>query len=233
MVDKNKYYYPCKINPYNYLIISGEKLSFSLGFLSTLFVQKKMMRAALYARISTGDQQTLGMQLNLMKEYVKNRGWKIVMGIQETSSSVKKRKKREDILSAARRREIDVIVVWKLDRWGRSLVNLIAELHDLNALGVGFVSIIEALDFTTPSGKAMAGMLAVFAEFEREMLRERVKAGIAHARAKGKPHGRPKSAALKSGQVKMLHEKNYNKSQIARQLGMSRTSVRRFLLEEE
>ena len=79
----------------------------------------------------------------------------------------------------------------------------------------------------------MAGMLAVFAEFEREMLRERVKAGIAHARAKGKPHGRPKTAALKSEQVKKLNEKNYNKSQIARELGMSRTSVRRFLLEEE
>jgi DNA invertase Pin-like site-specific DNA recombinase len=87
----------------------------------------------------------------------------------------------------------------------------------------------EALDFTTPSGKAMAGMLAVFAEFEREMLRERVKAGIAHARSKGKPHGRPKTAALKEGQIKNLHEKGYNKSRIARELGISRTSVRRVL----
>ena len=78
----------------------------------------------------------------------------------------------------------------------------------------------------------MAGMLAVFAEFERDMLRERVKAGIAHARAKGKPHGRPKTAALKKEQVKELHEEGYNKSRIARELGISRTSVRRALNQD-
>jgi putative DNA-invertase from lambdoid prophage Rac len=132
---------------------------------------------------------------------------------------------------AAKQRKIDVIVVWKLDRWGRSLSGLITELKDLIALGVGFVSVTEALDFTTPSGKAMAGMLAVFAEFERDMLRERVKAGIAHARAKGKPHGRPKSAALKKQHVKDLFAKGFNKSQIAQKLNISRTSVRRFLNE--
>lgn len=188
-----------------------------------------MMRAALYARVSTRDQQTLSMQLDIMQTYIKSREWSVAMKIEETSSGVKERKKREAILEAAKRREIDVIVVWKLDRWGRSLVGLIAELHDLIALGVGFVSITEALDFTTPSGKAMAGMLAVFAQFERDMLRERVKAGIAHARAKGKPHGRPKSVALKAEEVKKLMQKGYNKSQIARELNMSRTSVRRIL----
>ena len=187
------------------------------------------MRAALYARVSTHDQQTLSMQMKAMREYVQTRGWEVRIEIEETSSGVKKRKKRQEIIQAARRREIDIIVVWKLDRWGRSLVDLINGLQDLNALGVGFVSITEALDFTTPSGKAMAGMLAVFAEFEREMLKERVKAGIAHARAKGRPHGRPKTAALKERQIKALHKKGYNKSQIARELGISRTSVRRVL----
>jgi len=106
---------------------------------------------------------------------------------------------------------------------------LINELQDLNALGVGFVSITEALDFTTPSGKAMAGMLAVFAQFERDMLSERVKAGIAHARAKGKAHGRPKTAALKTEQIIQMNKDGYNKSQIAKKLGISRTSVRRAL----
>lgn len=187
------------------------------------------MKAALYARVSTRDQQTLSMQLNIMQGYVESRGWTVVQQIEETSSGAEKLKKREQIIQAARRREIDVIVVWKLDRWGRSLVSLINELQDLNALNVGFVSITEALDFTTPSGKAMAGMLAVFAEFERDMLRERVKAGIAHARAKGKPHGRPKTAALKEKEVKELYEEGYNKSQIAQKLGISRTSVRRIL----
>lgn len=187
------------------------------------------MRAALYARVSTRDQQTLPMQLKIMEEYVKNRGWDVVLQIEETSSAIKERKKRATILTAAKRREIDVIVVWKLDRWGRSLVELINELQDLNVLGVGFVSITEALDFTTPSGKAMAGMLAVFAQFERDMLSERVKAGIAHARAKGKAHGRPKTAALKTDQIIQMDKEGYNKSQIARKLGISRTSVRRAL----
>ena len=187
------------------------------------------MRTALYARVSTRDQQTLPMQLQIMEDYVKSRGWEVVLQIEETSSGIKERKKRKAILNAAKRREIDVIVVWKLDRWGRSLVELINELQDLNALGVGFVSITEALDFTTPSGKAMAGMLAVFAQFERDMLSERVKAGIAHARAKGKAHGRPKTAALKTDQIIQMDKEGYNKSQIARELGISRTSVRRAL----
>lgn len=167
-----------------------------------------------------------------MQEYALNRGWSVVMEIEETSSGVKKREKKESILQAAKRREIDVIVVWKLDRWGRSLESLINELQDLKVLGVGFVSITEALDFTTPSGQAMAGMLAVFAEFERDMLRERVKTGIAHARAKGKNHGRPKTVALKVDRVKQMYKDGLNKSQIAKELGISRTSVRRALNEE-
>lgn len=187
------------------------------------------MKAALYARVSTHDQQTLHLQMNAMREYAHNRGWEVAREIKEVSSGAKQREKREEIIRAARKREIDVILVWKLDRWGRSLSDLVTGLQDLNALGVGFVSITEALDFTTPSGKAMAGMLAVFAEFERDMLRERVKAGIAHSRSKGKPHGRPKTAALKTEQIKGLHEKGYNKSQIAKKLSISRTSVRRAL----
>ena len=187
------------------------------------------MRTALYARVSTYEQQTLSMQLSIMKDYAKSRNWKVVLQIEETSSGIKKREQRNQILLAAKRREIDVIVVWKLDRWGRSLVELINELQELNALGVSFVSITEALDFTTPSGKAMAGMLAVFAQFERDMLSERVKAGIAHARAKGKAHGRPKTAALKTEKIKQMNEQGLNKSQIARRLGISRTSVRRAL----
>ena len=101
-------------------------------------------------------------------------------------------------MKAARRREIDVIVVWRLDRWGRSVADLMATLYELTALGVGFVSLTEALDLTTASGRAMAGMLAIFAEFEREILRERVVAGIAQARKEGRRHGRPRTASLKA-----------------------------------
>jgi len=74
------------------------------------------------------------------------------------------------------------VLVWRLDRWGRSVTDLLATLQDLEHLGVGFVSLTEALDLTTPVGRAMAGLLAIFAEFEREILRERTKAGVAHAR---------------------------------------------------
>ncbi len=189
------------------------------------------MKAALYARVSTHDQQTLQLQIKTMQEYIQKRGWETVLCIEDTASGVSDRKKRERILVAARKRQVDVIVVWKLDRWGRSLVDLMNSLQELTALRVGFVSITEAIDLTTPSGRALAGMLAVFAEFERDMLRERVKAGIAHARAQGKPHGRPRSAALKAKQVKALFAQGYSKSKIAQELGIGRTSVRRLINE--
>src|ERR1700722_18734131 len=100
-------------------------------------------------------------------------------------SGALQRPKREELLAAVRRREVDAILVWRLDRWGRSLPDLVVTLKELAELGIGFVSLTEAFDMTTPTGRALAGMLAVFAEFEREIMRERVKAGIAQARAKG------------------------------------------------
>ena len=151
------------------------------------------------------------------------------MCIEDTASGMSERKNREQIMLAAKRREIDVIVVWKLDRWGRSLTDLMKSLEELTALNVGFVSMTEAIDLTTPAGKALAGMLAVFSQFERDILSERVKAGIAYARSKGKAHGRPKTAALKAEKVQELFQKGWTKSKIARETGMSRTSVRRLL----
>ncbi len=183
------------------------------------------VRAGIYARISTHDQQTLPMQLKAMRAYVKQRKWKFVLEVQEIGSGAKQRPKREELMKVARRREVDFVVVWKLDRWGRSVADLVITLSELRDLGVGFVSLTEALDFTTPSGRAMAGLLSVFAEFERDMLSERVKAGIAEARAAGRAHGRPRTAATKAAEVKKLHRKGWNKSQIARELEISRGSV--------
>jgi putative DNA-invertase from lambdoid prophage Rac len=193
---------------------------------------KKMMRVGLYARVSTHDQQTLPMQLSAMREYVERRGWIVAVEVSEIGSGAKQRQKREDLLKIARRREIDAIVVWRLDRWGRSLVDLVTTLGELGELGVGFVSLTEALDLTTPTGRAMAGLLAVFAEFERDILRERVKAGIAQAREQGKPHGRPRTASLLREQVKEMHEAGMSKSEIARRLSIGRTSVRRMLEDD-
>jgi putative DNA-invertase from lambdoid prophage Rac len=114
-----------------------------------------------------------------MREFADHRGWAVVLTVEDVGSGVRERPKREDLIRAARRREIDLILVWRLDRWGRSLVDLVMTFQELTALRVGFVSLSEALDLTTPSGRALAGMLAVFAEFERDILRDRVKAGIA------------------------------------------------------
>ena len=188
-----------------------------------------MIRVGLYARVSTHDQQTLPLQLAAMRDYVAKRRWKTAVEVQEVGSGAILRPKREALLKAARRRELDRIVVWRLDRWGRSLLDLIATLQELASLGVGFVSLSEALDLTTPSGRALAGMLAVFAEFERDILRDRVKAGIAQARKEGRPHGRPPSVAKYASQIRALAKKGLNKSAISRRLRISRTSVRRFL----
>jgi DNA invertase Pin-like site-specific DNA recombinase len=187
------------------------------------------MRAAVYARVSTHDRQTLGMQVDAMKSYVEDRGWRLARRVEDVGSGAKDRPGRGSLLKASRRREIDVIVVWRLDRWGRSVADLMTTLRELTELGVGFVSLTEALDLTTPSGRAMAGMLAIFAEFEREILRERVRAGIAQARKEGRPHGRPRTASLKADEVLRLKAERVSHSEIARRLGIGRTSVRRIL----
>lgn len=165
-----------------------------------------------------------------MREYARKRGWEVALQVKEIGSGAKTRPQREKLLKAARRREIDVIVVWRLDRWGRSLADLVTSLKELADLDVGFVSLTEAIDLTTPSGRALAGMLAVFAEFERDILRERVKAGIAQAREQGRAHGRPPTAARHAAKVKQLYKKGgLSKSEIARSLKMARSSVIRIL----
>jgi putative DNA-invertase from lambdoid prophage Rac len=188
-----------------------------------------MFRVGLYARISTNDQQTLAMQNRAMREYAARRGWTIALQVREVNSGAARRETREKVLEAARRREIDVVLVWRLDRWGRSVTDLLSTLQELEHFGVGFVSLTETLDLTTPAGRAMAGLLAIFAEFEREVLRERTKAGLAHARANGKRLGRPATAAVHAAQVRKFHRAGVSKSEIARRLQIGRTSVRRIL----
>ena len=188
-----------------------------------------MFRAALYARVSTNDQQTLPMQSRAMREYAARRGWTVVLQVREVGSGAAQREAREQLLEAARRREIDVVLVWRLDRWGRSVTDLLTTLQELQHLGVGFVSLTEALDLTTPAGRAMAGLLAVFAEFEKEILRERVRAGLAHARQNGQRLGRPATAAIHAAAVRKLYRSGISKAEIARRIHIGRTSVRRIL----
>lgn len=189
----------------------------------------KMLRAGLYARVSTTDQQTLAMQMRALREYVTRRGWAVALQIREVGSGAVERKAREQLMGAARRREIDVVLVWRLDRWGRSVTDLLVTLQELEHLSVGFVSLTEALDLTTPAGRAMAGLLAIFAEFEREIRRERTRAGLAQARLNGKQLGRPITAGLHAAEIRTLHRAGVAKAEIARRLQIGRTSVRRIL----
>ena len=191
------------------------------------------LRVGLYARVSTHDQQTLPLQIHAMREYVAKRCWTIVTQMKEVGSGAAQRARRATLIAAARRREIDVVLVWRLDRWGRSVADLVSTLQELQHLGVGFVSLTEALDLTTPSGRAMAGLLAVFAQFEREILRERVCAGLANARQNGKRLGRPQTAALQTSQVRKLYRAGVSKSEIARRLHIGRTSVRRIVASKD
>ena len=161
-----------------------------------------------------------------MRYYSANRGRAISVQIKEVGSGAAERKLRENLLAAARRREIDVVLVWRLDRWGRSLVDLVVTLKELSELGgYGFVSLTEALDLTTPTGRAMAGLLfSVFAEFEHEILRERIRAGIAEARLKGKSGlGRPRDCGkrrpARSGSSTVLA--SASSREIARRLSIS------------
>ena len=188
-----------------------------------------MLRVGIYARVSTLDQQTLPMQIRALREYAAKRGWAVVVQVKEVGSGAAARQLRQQLMDAAWRRDIDVVLVWRLDRWGRSVADLVSTLQELTELGVGFVSLTEALDLTTPTGRAMAGLLAVFAQFEREIMRERVRAGLDHARQQGKRLGRPPSVAHQAAQVRKLFRQGVSKSEIARRLGIGRTSVRRFL----
>jgi putative DNA-invertase from lambdoid prophage Rac len=209
------------------------KLAFEKAKSSRVFGQArkpaKVFRAGIYARVSTNDQQTIPLQIRALREYAVRRGWTIAMQVKEVGSAASQRQLREKLLDAARRREIDVVLVWRLDRWGRSVADLLATLQELEHLGVGFVSLTEALDLTTPTGRAMAGLLAVFAEFEREILRERVRAGLAHARQNGTKLGRPATAARHATEIRKLHRAGVSQAEIARRLQIGRTSVRRIL----
>jgi DNA invertase Pin-like site-specific DNA recombinase len=148
------------------------------------------LRAAIYARVSTNDQ-TCENQLLELHRYIDARGWTGVEYVDRGISGARDRRLALDCLSAdARRRRFDVLVVWRLDRLGRSLKHLVTFLEEMQALGISFVSLAEGIDATTPAGKLQMHILAAIAEFERARIAERVRAGLARARAQGQRLGR-------------------------------------------
>ena len=149
-------------------------------------------RAAIYARVSTLDQEPEN-QLAELRHYVAARGWTAVEFVDRGVSGSRDRRPALDaVLMDIKRRRFDVLVCWRLDRLGRSLKHLVTLLDELQVLGVAFVSLQEGIDATTPAGKLQMHILAAIAEFERARISERVVAGLARARRQGKKLGRPR-----------------------------------------
>ncbi len=189
------------------------------------------MRTALYARVSTSDKgQDPEMQLRELREHCERRGWEIVgeyvdIGI---SGSKDSRPQLNRLVADAHRRKLDGILVWKLDRFGRSLKHLVNALAEFESLGVAFISLKESLDLTTPAGRLMFGIISAMAEFERDLIRERVRAGIANRRAKGLRVGR-KPIVLHAGRLATMRSGGLTIREIATELACSPALVHKTL----
>src|SRR5271165_268432 len=185
-------------------------------------------RVALYARVSTLNGQDPEMQLSELREYASRRGWTIISEYvdQGVSGSKESRPQLNELMADAHRRRFDAVLVWKIDRFGRSLKHLVNALADLCAYGIAFVSFRDNLDLSTPSGRLMFQIIGAMAEFERSLIQERVKAGLRNARAKGKKFGRPR-AQIDAERVAALRRDGLSWSQVCRTLNVSKGSAQR------
>jgi DNA invertase Pin-like site-specific DNA recombinase len=187
------------------------------------------MRAAVYARVSTLDQEPEN-QLQELRRYVEARGWTAVEYVDRGVSGAKDRRPALDqLLADAKRRRFDVLVCWRLDRLGRNLRHLITLLDDLQSLGVAFVSLAEGIDATTPAGKLQMHILGAIAEFERARIVERVRSGIARARAQGKRFGRPEKAIP---ETMLAPVRGLSVREAAKRLGVSPATAHRWLSQK-
>lgn len=199
-------------------------------------VMPRRLRAALYARVSTvGHGQDVGLQLDELRLVAEQRGWLVVDEfIDEGVSGVQTSRPALDrMLAGAQAGRFDVVAVWKLDRLGRSLQHVLSILDQLTSQGVEFVSLRDAgMDSTTPAGRLFTAMIAAFAAFERDLIRERVVAGVRRAQAAGKHCGRPKVDLDLRPALALLKEGRSLK-ETARILKISRNTLRRRLRESE
>jgi DNA invertase Pin-like site-specific DNA recombinase len=190
--------------------------------------------AAIYARVSTTDQDA-DVQVVPLREYVVRRGWALadehIYVDKGVSGSKESRRGLDGMLEAARRRRIDVVIVWALDRLGRSLKHLVMLAEELGALGVDLVCLTQPIDTTTPAGRLTFAVLGAVAEFERQMCVERVKAGIAKARASGKRLGRPR-AHIDAAEVRARLVRGESLRGVARSLGVHHATLVRVLGRE-
>lgn len=200
---------------------------------------KKPLKAALYARVSTGSQSTEN-QLRELREAAERLGWVVVAEyVDHGISGAKGRKDRpqlDALLKAVSRKEFDLVASWSVDRLGRSLVDLITMLQELHSTHVDLYLHKQGINTTTPAGKALFGMLGVFAEFEREMIRDRINAGLAVVKATGKNKhgdavtlGRPKVTTKVENQIKALRAEGMGMLKIAKTVGCGVSVVQRLV----
>ena len=181
------------------------------------------MRAAIYARVSTSNNgQDPRMQTREVREYCDRRGWQVVGEYVDAGVSGAKDSRPElnRLIADAHRRRFDAIIVWKFDRFARSVSHLLRALETFNALGIAFVSLSEQIDTTTPTGRMIFTVLGAVAELERSLIAERVRAGLRNARAKGKQLGRPR-VSVDAVQVARLRAAGQSWRVVAQSLGVS------------
>ena len=187
------------------------------------------MRVALYARVSTLNSQHPEMQLGELREYAAHRGWEITGEYVDSgvSGAKESRPKLNLLMVHAHQRRFDAILVWKLDRFGRSLKHLVTAVADLEAMGVTFVSLRDNLDFGPPSGQQLFQIIGAMAQFERELIGERIRAGMRRRKLEGFRLGRAPLIVDREGIVRDRLRK-ISLTQISKRYGCSRASVIRF-----
>jgi DNA invertase Pin-like site-specific DNA recombinase len=185
-------------------------------------------RVALYSRVSTTHGQDPELQLRELREYAAFRGWSLVREYTEVgvSGSKNSRPALNQLMEDAARRRCDAVLVWKLDRFGRSLRHLVNALAEFEALGIAFISLRDNLDLTTPSGRLMFQVIGAMAEFERSLIQERVRAGLRNAKAKGRRLGRPRMAVDET-KLQLLRTSGISWRAIAAEMGLGLGTVRR------
>ncbi len=195
-------------------------------------MSKETLRTvALYARVSTLDQHC-EVQLADLRRYASQRFGSSYEYIDVGVSGTQRRRPQLDVLiKDAHKRLFEVVMVWKFDRFARSLKHLIDSLEEFRALGIDFISYTEGVDTTTPSGQLLFHVVGAVAQFERDLIAERVRAGLAHARALGKHIGRPR-AEVDFAQVANLRNQNLSLRNIAKSLGIPVSRVRRALARQ-
>ena len=196
-------------------------------------MEGKTKRVGIYARVSSDDQNPEN-QVGVLKEYARNRDWEIVGLFVETASGQDEhRPEFTRLMIAAKTRQIDVVLVWRFDRFSRSTRGLLNALQEFESLGVDFVSYEEQIDTTTAAGRMYFTVISAFAEHETNVLSERIKLGQARARREGKRIGRPPLSRETIRSIRALHERGFSARKIAERLGVSHGAVSKYLLKKD